>query len=103
MNRLGALAPAVKGFFFPVEKPAEAPVSPGMPPVTGQEDRFRALLERMRSGPVAEVPEKANEQHYELPPEFLGIILGPRRKYSGCLWEPGTTTLASRANDGSSR
>jgi ubiquinol-cytochrome c reductase cytochrome b subunit len=34
MNRLGALAPGVKGFFFPIEKPAppqplpEAPVSP---------------------------------------------------------------------------
>jgi ubiquinol-cytochrome c reductase cytochrome b subunit len=39
MNRLGALAPAVKGFFFPVEKPAEAPVSPGMPPVTAREER----------------------------------------------------------------
>ncbi len=28
MNKLGALAPAVKGFFYPVEKPAEVPVSP---------------------------------------------------------------------------
>jgi ubiquinol-cytochrome c reductase cytochrome b subunit len=28
MNRLGALAPTVKGFFFPIEKPAAAPVSP---------------------------------------------------------------------------
>jgi quinol---cytochrome-c reductase cytochrome b subunit len=39
MNRLGALAPAVKGFFFPVEKPAEIPVSPGMPPVTSDGDQ----------------------------------------------------------------
>jgi ubiquinol-cytochrome c reductase cytochrome b subunit len=39
MNRVGALAPAIKGFFFPVEKPAEAPVSPGLPPVTGTEER----------------------------------------------------------------
>jgi ubiquinol-cytochrome c reductase cytochrome b subunit len=39
MNRLGALAPAVKGFFYPVEKPSEAPVSPGMPPVTAREER----------------------------------------------------------------
>jgi ubiquinol-cytochrome c reductase cytochrome b subunit len=39
MNRLGALAPAVKGFFYPVEKPIEAPVSPGMPPVTAREER----------------------------------------------------------------
>jgi ubiquinol-cytochrome c reductase cytochrome b subunit len=37
MNRLGALAPAIKGFFVPIEKPAEAPVSPGMPPVHGEE------------------------------------------------------------------
>ena len=34
MNRLGALAPAIKGFFFPVEQPAEAPVSPAVAPVS---------------------------------------------------------------------
>jgi cyclopropane-fatty-acyl-phospholipid synthase len=62
--------------------------------VAAQEDRLRALLERMSTGPIAEVPERANEQHYELPAEYLGLILGPRRKYSGCLWEPGTRTLA---------
>ena len=62
--------------------------------VVGQEERLRALLARMSSGPIAEVPERANEQHYGLPPEFLGLILGPRRKYSGCLWEPTTRTLA---------
>ncbi|GAA2667076.1 cytochrome bc1 complex cytochrome b subunit [Actinoplanes palleronii] len=28
MNKIGALGPAVKGFFFPVEAPAETPVSP---------------------------------------------------------------------------
>ena len=62
--------------------------------VVVQEERLRALLRRMCSGPVAEVPHKANEQHYELPAEFLGLILGPRRKYSSCLWEPRTRTLA---------
>jgi len=67
--------------------------------VVAQEERLRALLRRMSTGPIAEVPEKANEQHYELPPEFLGLILGPRRKYSGCLWESGTETLA-QAEDG---
>ncbi len=61
--------------------------------VEAQEQRLKDLLHRMRTGPIAEVPEKANEQHYELPAEFLGIVLGPRRKYSGCLWEEGTTTL----------
>ncbi len=62
--------------------------------VEAQEARLKALIERMSTGPVAEVPEKANEQHYELPEGFFGLVLGPRRKYSGCLWEPGTTTLA---------
>jgi cyclopropane-fatty-acyl-phospholipid synthase len=62
--------------------------------VVAQEERLRVLLRRMSSGPIAEVPEKANEQHYGLPPEFMGLILGPRRKYSGCLWEPGAETLA---------
>jgi ubiquinol-cytochrome c reductase cytochrome b subunit len=39
MNRVGALAPAIKGFFYPVEKPSEVPVSPGMPPVTASDKR----------------------------------------------------------------
>ncbi len=62
--------------------------------VVAQQDRLRRLLDRMSAGPIAESPERANEQHYELPAAFLGLILGPRRKYSGCLWEPGTQTLA---------
>jgi cyclopropane-fatty-acyl-phospholipid synthase len=62
--------------------------------VVAQEQRLTALVDRMSTGPIAELPEKANEQHYELPSEFLELILGPRRKYSGCLWEPGTRTLA---------
>jgi ubiquinol-cytochrome c reductase cytochrome b subunit len=39
MNRLGALGPAIKGFFRPLERPAEAPVSPGHPPVESPEER----------------------------------------------------------------
>ena len=40
------------------------------------------------------MPEKANEQHYEVPARFFELVLGPRLKYSSCLWEPGTRTLA---------
>jgi ubiquinol-cytochrome c reductase cytochrome b subunit len=39
MNRLGALAPAIRGFFRPVERPAEAPVSPGHPAVEPRPER----------------------------------------------------------------
>ena len=61
--------------------------------VEAEGERLRALVARMSSGPVAEVPEKANEQHYELPADFMGLILGPRRKYSGCLWPSASGSL----------
>jgi cyclopropane-fatty-acyl-phospholipid synthase len=52
------------------------------------------FAEAMRRGPIAPLPHKANDQHYELPAEFFTAVLGPRRKYSCCLWPDGTTTLA---------
>jgi len=53
-----------------------------------------AFVAAMRDAPVALLPEKANEQHYELPETFFGAVLGPHRKYSGCVWPPGVQTLA---------
>ena len=66
----------------------------GVGGVEETEYRIRALIERMSSGPIAEATDVANEQHYELPPEFFGLFLGPRRKYSGCLWSDGVSDLA---------
>lgn len=43
--------------------------------------------------PIAEHTDLANDQHYELPPQFFGLTLGPRRKYSCCLYPTGTETL----------
>ena len=54
----------------------------------------RAYVEQLRRGPIALQPGKPNEQHYEEPPAFFELVLGPRLKYSSCLWEEGTTTLA---------
>lgn len=54
---------------------------------------FQAFVESMRAGPIAPVPEKANEQHYELPPEFFTAVLGPHRKYSSCFWPTADTSL----------
>ena len=53
----------------------------------------QAFVDALRGAPLALLPEKANEQHYELPPEFFGQVLGPHRKYSSCLWSGGATTL----------
>ncbi len=55
----------------------------------------RAFIEQLDSSPVAAVPERANEQHYEVPAEFFDIVLGPRRKYSCCYWPEGVDDLAA--------
>src|SRR5581483_11370730 len=44
--------------------------------------------------PIAEHAEAANDQHYELPPVFFERVLGPRMKYSCCLYPTGEETLA---------
>ena len=63
--------------------------------VEAQEQRLAALVEEMRSGPIAELPARANEQHYELPAEFFELFLGPRLKYSCALWGEGAGDLAA--------
>jgi cyclopropane-fatty-acyl-phospholipid synthase len=48
----------------------------------------------MTAHPIAEHTDLANEQHYELPPAFFGLTLGPHRKYSCCLYPTGKESLA---------
>lgn len=45
-------------------------------------------------GPIALVPDLANDQHYEVPAGFYQKTLGPHLKYSCALWDAGTRTLA---------
>lgn len=51
------------------------------------------FIAAMRQSPIALMTDKANEQHYELPPAFFQKVLGKRLKYSGCYWPEGVTTL----------
>ena len=66
-----------------------------------EEERARATstdvawIDQMRAGPIAERPEKANEQHYEVPPAFFEIALGPRLKYSSGFFPGGDEDLAT--------
>lgn len=53
----------------------------------------RRFLAAMREAPLALLPEKANEQHYELPPALFEAMLGARCKYSSCWWPEGVQTL----------
>ena len=57
------------------------------------DDESRFVAE-MRELPIAVHTDAANAQHYELPPEFFGLVLGPQRKYSSCVYPSPTTTLA---------
>jgi cyclopropane-fatty-acyl-phospholipid synthase len=57
----------------------------------GGEAEFAAA---MASHPIAAFTDDANAQHYELPPAFFAQVLGPRRKYSCCLYE-GADDLAA--------
>ncbi|MEQ8636285.1 SAM-dependent methyltransferase [Gimesia maris] len=55
--------------------------------------RQQKFIDASRQGPIALVPEKANEQHYEVPAEFYKNVLGSHRKYSCCYWPEGVETL----------
>ena len=62
-----------------------------LPSARDLEAWIEAHLARMGDGPIANVPEAANEQHYEVPADFFKHCLGPRLKYSSCLFEKATT------------
>ena len=54
---------------------------------------IESFIREMNAGPVALVPEKANEQHYEVPAAFFTEVLGSHRKYSSCYWPEGIRSL----------
>lgn len=58
-------------------------------------ERFRRLLADLKASPIALHTKDANEQHYEVPPQFFERVLGPRLKYSCALYEDGTEDLAA--------
>lgn len=52
------------------------------------------FLETLKSSPIALHTHDANQQHYEVPPAFFQLVLGPALKYSCCHWPTGVETLA---------
>ena len=52
------------------------------------------FVEHMNTSPVAFVPERANEQHYEVPAEFFTHVMGDHLKYSCGYWPQGVSTLS---------
>ena len=56
-------------------------------------------IRELGAGAVAEATDAANEQHYELPPDYFATVLGPLLKYSSGFWEAGAGDLASAEAD----
>jgi cyclopropane-fatty-acyl-phospholipid synthase len=61
-------------------------------------ESLNAFAASMAVAEVAPVPHKANEQHYEVPPEFFQLVLGEHRKYSCAYW-PGQVGLLDEAEE----
>lgn len=50
-------------------------------------------VKALRTRPIAVETDKANTQHYEVGTGVLQACLGPRMKYSCCLYPTGKETL----------
>ncbi len=55
--------------------------------------QLTAFVKDMKIAGIAPVPELANEQHYEVPAEFFGLVMGDHRKYSSCYWSDDNSSL----------
>jgi len=56
------------------------------------------FIDQLKRSPIALLPEKANEQHYEVPPGFYQLCLGRRLKYS-CAYYPTKDTTLDEAEE----
>lgn len=62
----------------------------------GPDQEWQAMMtfvKEMRQSPIALHTQEANEQHYELPPRFFELVLGPHLKYSCCHFPEDVTEL----------
>ena len=57
------------------------------------EKRHSSWIDFLNESPIALVPEKANEQHYEVPPRLFELVLGSNLKYSSGYWPKGASSL----------
>ena len=62
-------------------------------PISSVEEHHQNWVDEMKKSSIAYVPEKANEQHYEVPPAFFENALGKHLKYSSGYWPNGIDTL----------
>ena len=64
------------------------------PTLSGALERKLDFVRRLRERPIAIETDTANKQHYEVGTGVMIATLGPRMKYSSCLYPTGRETLA---------
>ncbi len=52
------------------------------------------FVDMMNAAPIALVPDRANEQHYEVPAAFFAHVMGDQMKYSCCYWPNDVKNLS---------
>ncbi|MCA9181491.1 MAG: class I SAM-dependent methyltransferase, partial [Planctomycetales bacterium] len=57
-------------------------------------DATANMVAMLRESPLAVETAAANKQHYEVPAQFYQRVLGPRMKYSACLFHSAESPLA---------
>lgn len=58
-------------------------------------ESLSTFVQQLRNSPLAVHTQEANSQHYEVPAEFFQAVLGPRLKYSCCLYSQGAESLVA--------
>ncbi len=56
-------------------------------------ESLNELVAELQGSPIALATDKANQQHYEVPPAFFVTVLGARLKYSATYWPEGVHDL----------
>lgn len=56
-------------------------------------EKKMGFVQKLRTQPIAIETDAANEQHYEVGAGVLAACLGPRMKYSCCLYPTGKESL----------
>jgi cyclopropane-fatty-acyl-phospholipid synthase len=64
-----------------------------------QQAHLMALIDQLKTSPIAVNTADANQQHYELPTQFYRYCLGKNLKYSSGYWKPGVTDIDTSEDD----
>lgn len=64
-----------------------------------KQNKVNALVDRLSNSPLAVNTDDANEQHYELPPEFFELVLGGYNKYSCAYYRNEKVSLTEAEHD----